>query len=604
MTERADRAYRDHIAANLARITEILAHMSFGDYSSMPEGELLEDREFGEIYCAFNLLADDLYESRRNLEDQVRRRTEQLQHDLEMRKAVERSLRQSEQRHRALIEMSPDAIVALDLSFSIVMANEAAVRLYGAQSADELVGKGSRDLIDPADHDRAGYYMREAREHGTTPLINYTFLRKDGSRFPGEISVALLHDPGGAPDGFIGVIRDCTERLRLEAEAFRAQKLESLGTLAGGIAHDFNNILTGIISNVAMARVEIGRETAAGRMLDDAERAAVRASGLTRQLLTFSKGGAPLIQTIESGKMIREAVRFCLSGTNVRCVPDIADDLWHMRADAAQIDQALHNLLINAVQAMPNGGELEVEARNSVRDDRPEAGLAPGRYVQIRITDHGVGIPAENLSRIFDPYFSTKARGSGLGLATAYSVATRHNGSIDCRSQVDQGATFTLCVPAAAAPPEPVREPASPETVSGARILVMDDDAAVRMVMVRVLSWAGHTAVGVSDGRTALREYQFALDNGAPYDLAIMDLTVQGGEGGVETLARMRKIDPEVHAIVVSGYSSDPVLSDYASFGFQARISKPFLNKEFTATVNRVLRDAHTEPRGSDRPPR
>jgi PAS domain S-box-containing protein len=604
MTERTDRAYRDHIAANLARITEILAHMSFGDYRDIPAGELLEDREFGEIYCAFNLLVDDLRESRRNLEDQVRRRTEQLHHDIEMRKAVERTLRQSEQRHRALIEMSPDAIVALDLSFSIVMANEAAVRMYGAESADELIGKGSRDLIDPADHDRVSHYMREAFERGITPLINYTFLRKDRSRFPGEISVALLQDPDGAPGGFIGVIRDCAERHRLEAEAFRAQKLESLGTLAGGIAHDFNNILTGIISNVAMARAEIGRETAAGRMLDDAERAAVRASGLTRQLLTFSKGGAPLIQTIEPGKMIREAVRFCLSGTNVRCTPDIADDLWHIRADAAQIDQALHNLLINAVQAMPTGGPLEVEARNVVRNERPEAGVAPGRYVQIRITDHGVGIPAENIPRIFDPYFSTKARGSGLGLATAYSVATRHHGSIDCCSEVDRGATFTLCVPAAAAPPERASAPAAPEAVSGARILVMDDDAAVRMVMVRVLEWAGHVAVGVSDGRAALKEYRSALDTGAPFDLAIMDLTIQGGEGGVETLARMREIDPAVHAIVVSGYSSDHVLSEYASFGFQARISKPFLNKEFTATVNRVLGDAGTERPGSGQPPR
>jgi len=379
-----------------------------------------------------------------------------------------------------------------------------------------------------------------------------------------------------------------TEKRERELELLRAEKLESLGTLAGGIAHDFNNSLTAITASLSLATAHIRHDPELGDLLGSAMDAAFRATALTRQLLTFAKGGAPVKTCLRIGGLVTRLAEFCVRGTNVRCRVGLAPELWAVEVDPGQLEQVLGNLIINAQQAMPTGGEVVVEVTNRLAAD-PESPVATQRrYLCISIRDHGTGIAPELLPRIFDPYFSTKETGSGLGLATAYSVVRRHDGFMRCESEVGKGSVFTVFLPASDRQPAESRPRLRAVRPGRGRILVMDDDSQVRDLTLRLLRGAGYEPVGVASGTDAMRAYVHARDEGRPFAAAIMDLTVPGGDGGLETVRKLRAVDPEVRTIVVSGYSDDPVLADCRQYGFRAGLAKPFRTEELLNVVATV----------------
>ena len=393
-----------------------------------------------------------------------------------------------------------------------------------------------------------------------------------------------------------GQIRAQLEReTRLQAELARAGKLESLGLLAGGIAHDFNNLLTVLMGNVSLIRLDKSLSAEAKESLEQAAKAAGRARDLTQQLLTFAKCGAPLRVAVSLPEVVREVAEFALRGSKVSCRFDLPADLWPADVDKGQIGQVVQNIVINALQAMPDGGVMEIALSN--REVGPEFGdvLAPGRYLRLDLTDHGPGIPAADLGRIFDPYFTTTKQGSGLGLATVHSIVKKHAGHITAESAPARGTTFHIWLPAAvpgtAAHAEPVSAPGVPTAaLGGSRVLVMDDEEFIRNLAASILKRQGCRVTTVADGTEALREYRLARESGEPYALVILDLTIPGGMGGRQTMEELLKLDPAVRAIVSSGYSNDLVLANYQAHGFRGMISKPYDVADFADTVERVLR--------------
>ena len=368
--------------------------------------------------------------------------------------------------------------------------------------------------------------------------------------------------------------RYVTDSKRAEAERLRAQKLESLGVLAGGIAHDFNNILTAVLGNLSAAR-HAEPDDDVPEILRDAEKAALSARSLTHQLLTFSRGGAPIRKVVSLEEALREAARFALRGAKARAELSIAEDLWPASADEGQIRQVVHNLVLNADQAMPAGGVVAVRADNLEIAGGEGVPLRPGRYVRVAVADTGVGLSREHLDRIFDPYFTTKQHGSGLGLTTSYAIVKKHDGHLAVESEPGRGTTFTVYLPASqerAAPPD-----AQAALAPGkGRVLVMDDDEAVRRAAGRMLARLGYEVELAKDGDEALRAYAAASGLGRRFDAVIMDLTVPGAMGGKEAMRHLAALDPEARGIVSSGYSTDPVMADFRAHGFCCVLTKPY----------------------------
>ena len=390
---------------------------------------------------------------------------------------------------------------------------------------------------------------------------------------------------------------EIAQRERMEAEVVKAQKIESLGVLAGGIAHDFNNLLTVVMGNVSLSLLDLDEGSPSKNSLMAAERALLRAQELTQQLLTFSKGGAPVKRTTLVGELLKESAGFALRGSRVRCDVVIPDDLWLIDADEGQISQVIHNLIINADQAMPDGGTITVRCENTVVAEGAVPRVAAGRYVRLDIRDSGVGIPADHLAKIFDPYFTTKQRGSGLGLATAYSIIGKHGGHIAVTSELQVGTAFTLYLPASGSSEAAQnREHAGPSSLSGAgTILIMDDEESIRQTAGIALTRFGYTAVFAENGNRAIEMYQQALDAGKRFDAVILDLTIPGGMGGRETLQHLMKMNPAVKAIVSSGYSNDPVMAEYRSHGFSDVVAKPYRVNDLIETVSRVITASREE---------
>src|SRR5208283_1489212 len=383
-------------------------------------------------------------------------------------------------------------------------------------------------------------------------------------------------------------IRDQLKReARLQAELLRTSKLESLGLLAGGIAHDFNNLLTVVMGNLSLARLDQKMDPESVDSLRDAEKAVVRARDLTQQLLTFAKGGAPIRAAVALPDVVREVAEFSLRGSQTRCQFDVPDNLWPANVDKGQIGQVVQNIVVNATQAMPDGGIINIALQNDLVGSEPGQPLAPGRYVKLTITDHGQGISPEDMQRIFDPYFTTKKQGSGLGLATVHSIVKKHLGHVSAESVLGRGTIFHIWLPAAEGSPDSANAPApitSPTTPGPVRILFMDDEEMVLRVGGTILRRLGYEVTTVTHGEAAVREFTRARQDGQPYALVILDLTVPGGMGGRQTLEQLLKLDPAVRAIVSSGYSNDLVISNYQAYGFRGMVSKPYEIADLTHT--------------------
>ncbi len=503
-------------------------------------------------------------------------------------KQMEEALRESEERYRNLIELSPDGIY-IHTDGILVFSNAMGAKLLGVEKPEDLYGKPALDFVHPDYWDIVRKRIDIARLYNiSSPLIEELLVRIDGTIVPVDMTSLFFNYQGKG--SVLSVARDITERKKMQEELIKAQKLESLGILAGGIAHDFNNILTGIIGNLSLANTQLGPAHSIAKYLVDCEKAAVRASKLTQQLLTFARGGEPVKKLIDPAGLIREIVPFVLRGSNVKSIVELPDDLWNVEVDSGQLSQALHNILLNAVQAMPDGGEVIVHAMNETLGPDNMHQLPPGYYLGIVIEDRGHGIPAENLVNIFDPYFTTKPQGNGLGLASVYSIVKRHGGAVDVTSTLGAGSRFIIHLPALPGTLlESEAERKTPELAGNGRILVMDDEESIRGIATEILKFTGYHVESCADGREAVELFRNARERNLPFDAVILDLTVPGGMGGKETAARLLEIDPKALLVVSSGYSDDPVVANYGHYGFSGVLPKPYSASAMARELERLI---------------
>lgn len=505
--------------------------------------------------------------------------------DVTKRKRME----EEQQIFKSLVENSTDLIGIASMDGKVFYLNKAGQKLVGLDSLGEVRRRRIQDFalekhLKPLQEMLASL-SKEGTWKGEARIRDF----KTGRSIPIEFhSFVIKDDKTGQPIALATISRDISERKKLEEEMARGDKLNSIGILAGGIAHDFNNLLTAIFGNITLAKIYANRQSEVYKRLEESEKAAERARDLTQQLLTFSKGGAPVKKTIALQELVKESANFVLRGSNVKCEFSFPADLWHVEADEGQISQVLNNLIINATHAMSEGGTLQVYCGNVILD-QSDLPLAKGKYILISIMDHGSGISKNHLSKIFDPYFTTKKRGSGLGLSTSYSIVRSHGGHITVESYLGIGTTFKIYLPASVeGKPLPCAEEERFVTGKG-RILVMDDEEAVREVARGMLETLGYSVTLAKDGTEAIENYKVAMSSGVPFDSVLMDLTIPGGMGGMEAVKRILEIDSKVKAIVCSGYSNDTVMANPNSFGFCAVVPKPYSLKQLGGTISDVL---------------
>jgi len=507
--------------------------------------------------------------------------------DITDRKLAEEALRDSERRYRRLVDHARDVIYRASKDTTITSLNPAFEKATG-WSGSEWIGKSIVEIVHPDDWPSA-HEMTMRLFRGEKPPIRELRIRTKSSGFiTVEFNIAE-HIENGRVVGVIGIGRDITERREMEKSLHKAQKLESLGVLAGGIAHDFNNILTPILANISMARAFGNFEDGIAEALTDAEKACLRAKSLTQQLLTFSKGGRPAKKPASISRLLRDEIRFALSGSNVQCNHAVPEDLWGVEMDEDQVGQVIQNMIINADQAMPAGGTINITAANLMVRSSDLLPLKEGKYVRTSISDQGIGIPEDHLARIFDPFYSTKDKGSGLGLSICHTIIKRHHGTIQVESELGTGTTFHIYLPSSERKLE-VEQKRSTNTLRGqGRILLIDDDEAVRRSAEEMLKRLGYDVESVKDGREGVRLYLRAKESRRSFRAIIMDLTIRGGMGGKEAIKRIREADPSVRVILSSGYSDDPVLQEFTEYGFSGAIRKPYSIEQLAEVVHEVV---------------
>lgn len=538
----------------------------------------------------------------------VKRRTnelteanDQLRAEMAERLQMEAALRGSEERYREFVEGTDDLITRVDSQGRFIYVNHVAEKIFGV-SMDQCVGMSAFDFIHPEDRERTEV---EFEKWVRNRLESITIENRQVNKITGQVYhmlwVSNLHyDEQGGLTGINGIARDLSSYKKLEAEMLKVKKLESIGILSGGIAHDFNNLLNIIMGNISMAKDDVEPEYGISEFLQEAEIASQRAQDLTSQLLTFAKGGAPVKKEGLIGKLLKESADRTLAGSNVKCEFLISSDLYAVAFDKDQMEQALGNLISNAVESMAGAGSITLRAENVAFDSETvekSFTIPEGKYVKISIQDHGVGISEEHLNLIFDPYFTTKELGSqkglGLGLAITYSIVKRHDGYIRVESEVGAGTTFTIYLPAHTkeikySDPVETLRPAKPAIYTG-KILLMDDETSIRKLARLMLGRLGYESELAKDGTEAIALYKKAYESGEPFDVIILDLTIKGGMGGKDAIKAILKIDPQAKAIVSSGYSDDPVMTDFGKYGFIDALAKPYSKKKLTDTLNSII---------------
>jgi PAS domain S-box-containing protein len=486
-----------------------------------------------------------------------------------------------------------DGVIAVDTDGRVTLINGVAETLTGCPSAEALgreltavfniVSEKTREpCVNPAE--------RVLRTGSPASLANHTALiSRDGTVRSIADSAAPIRDRQDVVRGVVLVFRDVSHERVFQEELLRAEKLRSVGVLAAGIAHDFNNLLTVITGHLSLATLQAADNPELADDLRSMEQATLRARDLTQQLLTFARGGAPIRRATSLRDVLRDTAQFALRGAKVDLALEAPEELWPAEIDAGQISQVVQNLVINADQAMPNGGRITLRAGNLQLSGDERLPLRPGRYVHLCVEDQGAGIPSDVLPRIFDPFFTTKKEGSGLGLATAYSVVRNHDGHIAVESEPGAGARFHVYLPATEKTVERGHAEPGPAPRAGGPILLMDDEESVRKIVGRMLERLGYSVSRTSSGQEAVAAFAEARRSGNPFRAVVLDLTVPGGMGGLETLARLKELDPDVRAIVSSGYSNDPAMSDPRRFGFRGFVAKPFRLEDLAATLHSVL---------------
>jgi PAS domain S-box-containing protein len=505
----------------------------------------------------------------------------------------EERLAQEKERLSVTLRSIGDAVIVADTQGTVTLLNKVA-ELHTGWSAADAVGRPLAEvfhIINEKTRERCESPAQKVMVSGVIAgLANHTALvRKDGTEIIIEDSAAPIRDRESRIVGVVLVFRDTTDKRRMEEELLKVEKLESVGVLAGGLAHDFNNLLTAIVGNISMAKMYIDARNKAYDRLAEAETASRRATDLTYQLLTFSRGGEPVRQATSIVEIIRDSAKFTLSGTAVAFDLVAAEGVWSVDVDAGQMSQVFNNLFLNAAQAMPGGGRVTAAVDNVMLPEGSVPSLREGAYVAITISDTGPGISAEHLPRIFDPYFTTKAKGSGLGLASVYSIVKRHGGHVTVESRPGRGASFHLYLPAARAKAAATGLEAETIARGGGRVMVMDDEQIIRDIAAEMLRTLGYEVETVPNGDEAITQYRRAMEAGHPFDVVVMDLTVPGGMGGKETIRRLKEIDPLVKGIVSSGYSTDPVMAEHGAYGFSGVVTKPYSIEQLSRTLRKVL---------------
>lgn len=528
---------------------------------------------------------------------QVRKKTAQLSENYEklkieiaMRRSAESAFQENQHRFEALFEFAPESILVLTPEGRIIDCNQATEDLTG-YSKDALLQMKVADLVPSGPMVVAKEIITEKIASGFSSEIPWK--RKNGEVFAAQISAKFLEL--GSEKNILMIARDLTWYKKMEEELIKVQKLESVGVLAGGIAHDFNNILTAIMGNLSLAKIKTRPGDPSRERLEIAEQACIRATDLTRQLLTFARGGAPVKETASIVGVIEESCRFALRGSNVGCDLDFAENVWPAEIDVGQVSQVINNIIINADQSMPDGGIIKLSVRNAVIDDSAEIPLPPGRYLKVAIQDQGTGIPKENLSRVFDPYFTTKPAGTGLGLASCYSIVRKHGGHITLESEVGVGTILQIYLPASAANLQKQYRTESQPLFGKGKILIMDDEDMIREMLEHMLIELKYEVASVANGSEAVRLYEEAKEAGRPFDLVIMDLTIPGGMGGREAIGRLHEIDPMVKAVVSSGYSDSSIMSEYRKYGFSGAVLKPYRAMELSRIIDTVISGGERE---------
>ena len=502
--------------------------------------------------------------------------------DISEKKRLEEELFKEKELFEVTLMSIGDGVICTDKEGRVRFINKTAQKLTG-WSEEEAIGRPLREvfhIVNEFTRERCEDPVEKVLRTGkVVGLANNTVLiAKDGTERILADSGAPIKDKDGNIIGVVLVFRDVTEQRRLEREIARMERLESIGVLAGGIAHDFNNLLMGMLGNISLLKTRTSPDKSEYRYLENLERVVIQARSLSQQLLTFSRGGRPIRKPIDIADLLKKAVRFALSGADIKCDFYIQDGIWKVNGDENQLSQVINNVVINSRQAMPSGGRITVKAEN-VKVEDESIPVRKGNYVKITIQDTGIGIPKEYISRLFDPYFTTKQKGSGLGLTVAYSIIKDHEGYITIDSELGKGTTVEIYLPA-------VLEKEEEKTLKLERlkVLVMDDEEIVLSVLKEMLNTLGHEARTASNGEEAIELYKKEK-----FDLVILDLTVPAGMGGQETMERLLEIDPNVRAIVSSGYSNDPIMSEYEKYGFKAVIAKPYGLEELKEAIKKAI---------------
>ena len=516
--------------------------------------------------------------------------------DITERKEAEEKLSSERERLAVTLRCIGDGVITTDIEGRVVLMNKVSEALTGWPQEDakgrpiaeilHLIDETSRTIQD----NPVEILLKSGK--AVDILDNTLLVARDGKERLISDSVSPIVDRKSNIIGTVLVFRDITEKRNTEEKLLKSEKIESLGVLAGGIAHDFNNLLNAIMGNIDLAVMDLDPGDRICESLTRAEKAVLRAKDLTQQLLTFSKGGAPIKKAVSINELIRDSADFALRGSNAKCSFDLPEDLWKVEIDLGQMSQVINNVVLNGVHAMPEGGQIYICAENVViGHNRPE--LKHGKYVKVTVKDTGSGIPKEHLPRIFEPYFTTKHAGSGLGLATTYSIIKKHDGHIEVASDFGKGTIFSIFLPAFLGNTtlNPLHIEKTLSKNGRGRVLLMDDDDMVRTTTSEMLKRIGYEVVGSAEGNETLEKYKTAKNSGEPFDAVILDLTIPGGMGGKETILKLRAFDPAVKAIVSSGYSSDSIMANYLQYGFSGVLTKPYQTKDLSSALQKVVSD-------------